>query len=465
MFNMMKKFKEYLPNQPFLFPPSLNDWLPKDHPAHFIDEVVECLDLRAIYNDYGIKGQPPYNPAMMVKVFLYALSKGIQSSRKIEKALYDDVALRYLSGNQQPDHWTISEFRRRHHRALGDLFIQSIKLAQKAGLVKLNHVSVDGTKIKANASKHSAMSYAHMQTEEVRLSQEIERLFKEMARNDKEEDRLYGQRRGDELPEQLSTVEKRLEAIKKAKAELEADARQKQQEQLQKEQRQKEQDAKPRKKKRIRKRNKKQIAGEPDPKAQKNFTDPESKIMLSSDKAFIQGYNAQATVDAKHQIIVAADVTDQPNDKNQLIDQIDQAKENTGSYPREASADAGYYSEDNVRYVMQKQIDVYIPPEKIKHSEWRDMKFTFRGRIPCDISIKDLMRRKLRTKYGRKKYKLRQQTVEPVFGVIKEQFGLRQFLLRGRAKVRSMWRLTCAIFNMMKLYRAKVDLKALTATA
>jgi transposase len=143
MFIMMNKFKEYLPNQPFLFPPSLNDWLPKDHPAHFIDEVVECLDLSAIYNDYGRKGQPPYNPAMMVKVFLYSLSKGIQSSRKIEKALYDDVALRYLSGNQQPDHWTISEFRRRHHWALGDLFVQSIKLAQKAGLVKLNHVSVD----------------------------------------------------------------------------------------------------------------------------------------------------------------------------------------------------------------------------------------------------------------------------------------------------------------------------------
>jgi hypothetical protein len=394
---------------------------------------------------------------MMVKVFLYSLSKGIQSSRKIEKALYDDVALRYLSGNQQPDHWTISEFRRRHHQALGDLFIQSIKLAQKAGLVKLNHVSVDGTKIKANASKHSAMSYARMQTEEIRLSQEIERLFKEMARNDKEEDRLYGQRLGDELPEQLSTVEKRLEAIKKAKAELEAEARQRQ------EQLQKEQEAKP-KKKHTRKRKKKQITGEPDPKAQKNFTDPESKIMLSSEKAFIQGYNAQAAVDAKHQIIVAADVTDQPNDKNQLIGQIDQAKENTGYYPREASADAGYYSEDNVKYLLKKQIEAYVPPEKIKHSEWRDMKFTFRGRIPCDISIKDLMRRKLRTKHGRKRYKLRQQTVEPVFGVIKEQFGLRQFLLRGRAKVRSMWRLTCAVFNMMKLYRAKVDLKALTAT-
>jgi transposase len=443
-----------------LFPPSLHDWLPKDHPAHFIDEVVDSLDLTAIYGDYGIKGQPPYNPAMLVKVFMYALSKGIQSSRKIEKALYDDVALRFLSGNQQPDHWTISEFRRRHHQALGDIFIQTIKLAQKAGLVKLNHVSVDDTKIKANASKHAAMSYAYMQKEEQRLHQEIERILKEMERNDKEEDKLYGQRQGDELPEELSTVEKRLQAIRKAKAELEEEARQKQ------EQLQKEQEAKAKtktKKKRSRKRGKKNT-GEPDPTAQKNFTDPESKIMLSPDKAFIQGYNAQATVDAKHQIIIAADVTNQTNDKNQLKDQIEQARENTGFYPKEASADAGYYSEPNVKFLMKKEIEAYIPPEKIKHSEWRDMKFTFKGRIPCDISIKDLMRRKLRTKRGRKRYKLRQTTVEPVFGVIKEQFGLRQFLLRGQAKVRSMWRLTCAVFNIMKLYRANVDLKALTAT-
>jgi transposase len=457
---MMKKFREYLPDQPFLFPPSLHDWLPKDHPAHFIDEVVDSLDLTAIYGDYGIKGQPPYNPAMLVKVFMYALSKGIQSSRKIEKALYDDVALRFLSGNQQPDHWTISEFRRRHHQALGDIFIQTIKLAQKAGLVKLNHVSVDDTKIKANASKHAAMSYAYMQKEEQRLHQEIERILKEMERNDKEEDKLYGQRQGDELPEELSTVEKRLQAIRKAKAELEEEARQKQ------EQLQKEQEAKAKtktKKKRSRKRGKKNT-GEPDPTAQKNFTDPESKIMLSPDKAFIQGYNAQATVDAKHQIIIAADVTNQTNDKNQLKDQIEQARENTGFYPKEASADAGYYSEPNVKFLMKKEIEAYIPPEKIKHSEWRDMKFTFKGRIPCDISIKDLMRRKLRTKRGRKRYKLRQTTVEPVFGVIKEQFGLRQFLLRGQAKVRSMWRLTCAVFNIMKLYRANVDLKALTAT-
>ncbi len=456
MFIMMKIFKNYSPNQPFLFPPSVLDWLPKDHPAHFINEVVDSLDLSAIYNSYGEgKGQPPYNPTMLVKVFLYALSKGIRSSRKIEQALYEDIGFRFLSGNQQPDHWTISEFRRRHHQALGDLFVQTVHLSQKAGLLKLNHVSVDGTKIKANASKHSAMSYSYMEKEEQRLRQEIEHLLKGMEKTDKEEDKLYGKRRGDELPEELATTQRRLQVIQKAKAELEAEARMRQ------EQLEKEQAAELEKKKRARKRNKKNDPGKPDPKAQKNFTDPESKIMKSSDKSFIQGYNAQAAVDAKHQIIVAADVTVQANDKNQLKDQIEQVKQNTGSYPREASADAGYFSDDNVRLLLQKQVEPYIPPEKIKHSEWKELKSEFRGRIPCDISMKDLMRRKLRTKHGRKRYKLRQQTVEPVFGVIKEQFRLRQFLLRGLAKVRSMWRLTCAVFNLMKMYRVGADLRAL----
>jgi transposase len=415
---IITKSKEYQQNQPFLFPPSVLDWLPKDHPAHFINEVVDSLDLAAIYNSYGEgKGQPPYNPSMLVKVFLYALSRGIRSSRKIEQALYEDIAFRFLSGNQQPDHWTISEFRRRHHQALGDLFVQTVHLSQKAGLAKLNHVSVDGTKIKANASKHSAMSYAHMEQEEQRLRQEIEHLLKDMEKTDKDEDKLYGKRRGDELPEELATTEKRLRVIQKAKAELEAEARLKQ-ELLQKEQEAKAKE-KDKKKKHSRKKNQKNDPGKPDPKAQKNFTDPESKIMRSADKSFIQGYNAQATVDAKHQIIVAADVTVQANDKNQLKDQIEHVKQNTGSYPREASADAGYFSDDNVRFLLQKQVEPYIPPEKIKHSAWKELKSEFRGRIPCDISMKDLMRRKLRTKRGRKRYKLRQQTVEPVLGVIR----------------------------------------------
>lgn len=458
---MMKKFKDYSLDQPFLFPPSLLDWLPKDHPAHFISEVVDSLDLSGIYGDYAIKGQPPYNPTMLVKVLIYGISKGIRSSRKIEKALYEDVAFRFLSGNQQPDHWTISEFRRRHHQALGDLFVQTIQLAEKAGLVKLNHVSVDGTKIKANASKHAAMSYAYMQKEEERLRQEIDKILKDMEKNDQAEDKLYGAKRGDELPEELATAEKRLQVIRKAKAELEQEARQRA-EQLQKEQEAKQQTKG--KKKRSRKKGKKHDPGEPGPKEQRNFTDPESRIMKSSDKSFIQAYNAQAAVDAKSQIIVAADVTNNASDCNQLKAQVAQVKENTGRKPREVSADAGYFSEPNVNFLIREEIEPYIPPEKVKHSEWRNMPPAPRGRIPCEMSIKDQMRRRLRTKLGRKRYKLRQTTVEPVFGVIKEQFGLRQFLLRGLSKVRSTWRLTCAVSNIMKLYRAGTDLRALTVT-
>ena len=239
----MKKFKDYQPNQILLFSPSPNDWLPEDHPVHFINDMVDQLDLSTIYNDYSeLRGQPPYHPLMMVKIWIYATSKGILSSRKIEKALYEDVAFRFLSGNQQPDHWVISEFRRRHRRALGELFVQTVQLAQKAGLVKLNQVAVDGTKIKANASKHSAMSCARMKKEENRLRKEIEQLLRQAEEIDRAEDQKYGKCRGDELPEELATRKKRLEAIRKAKAELEAEAKRKlEEEQVRREAKAKEQ--------------------------------------------------------------------------------------------------------------------------------------------------------------------------------------------------------------------------------
>jgi len=446
----MKKFKEYLPNQILLFPPSPNDWLPEDHPAHFINEVVDQLDLSAIYNNYSeLRGKPPYHPLMMVKIWIYAASKGILSSRKIEKALYEDVAFRFLSGNQQPDHWVISEFRRRHHQALGDIFVQTVHLAQKAGLIKLNHVAVDGTKIKANASKHSAMSYARMKKEENRLQKEIEQLLRQAEEIDRAEDQKYGKRRGDELPKELATREKRLEAIKKAKAELEAEAKRK----LEEEQAKRE--AKAKKQGKTYQPRKNASDAKPKEKDQKNFTDPDSRIIKNSDKAFIQGYNAQAAVDAETQIILAADLTNQANDSEHLPAQIEQVIQNTNKRPNEVSGDAGYYSEGNLEFLERQGIEAFIPPDKIKHSEWRTQTSP-RGRIPKDASRKYRMRRKLRTKHGRERYKLRQISVEPVFGYIKEQLGLRQFLLRGLDKVRSIWRFTCAIHNLMKLYRAGV---------
>jgi transposase len=447
----MKKFRDYQPNQIMLFPPCINDWLPADHPVHFISETVEQLDLSAIYNDYEeLRGKPPYDPLMMVKVLVYAITKRIRSSRKIERALYEDVGMRVLSGNQQPDHWTISEFRRRHHIALGEIFVQTVRLADKAGLVKLNHVATDGTKIKANASKHSAMSYGYMEKEEKRLRKEAEQILKDMEKTDRAEDKKYGNRRGDELPEELATKEKRQAAIKKAKAELEERAREK----AEKEQDKRRKEAK---KKGKEYRPRKDISEvKPDAKDQYNFTDPESRIMLSSDKAFIQGYNAQATVDAETHIIVAADLSNQAADSPHFQDIHHQVEQNTGRRPKESSADAGYYSEDNVGFLKEKGIEAFIPPEKIKHSEWRTLKAP-RGRIPQNATQEYLMRRKLRTKRGRQRYKLRQTSVEPVFGFIKEEHGLRQFLLRGQDKVRSLWLLDCAVHNILKMFRANVQ--------
>lgn len=454
----MKKFKDYEPNQILLLPPCINDWLPEDHPVHFVSEVVEELDLSAIYDDYReLRGQPPYNPRMLVKVLIYAVMKGIHSSRKIERACYEDVGMRLLSANQQPDHWTISEFRRRHHQALGDLLAQTVKLADEAGLVKLIHTSTDGTKIKANASKHSAMSYAYMEKEEEQLRKEIEQILEEMERTDQEEDRLYGNRRGDELPEELSTREKRLKAIKEAKARLEERAREK----LQKQQEQRKEKA-ANQGKRYQARKKSEEA-KPKPKDQYNFTDPESRIMCNSDKAYIQGYNAQATVDAETHIIVAADLSNMASDCQHLPEQIEQVKENTGRKPREASADAGYFSEDNLKYLQREGIEAYIPPDKIRHRQWRNQDYP-RGRLPKDATPTYLMRRKLRTKRGRQRYKLRQTSVEPVFGFIKQELGLRQFLLRGQSKVRSIWRFTCAVHNLLKIFRAESRLKAQLAT-
>lgn len=449
----MKKFRDFQPDQMVLLPTCLTSWLPDDHPVHFISEVVEKLDLTLIYNGYrDLRGQPPYNPTMMVKVLIYAMTKGIHSSRKIEKALHEDVGMRVLSGNQQPDHWTLSEFRKRHHHALGELFVQTVQLADKAGLVKLTHVATDGTKIKANASKHKAMSYGRMVKEEERLRKEVKEILTKMDQTDRKEDKRYGSRRGDELPEELSTRKKRLAAIEKAKAELEEEARQK----LRNEQAKRREVAEKQGKKYTPQ--KEEQDAKPKDKDQRNFTDSESRIMKDSNKAFIQGYNAQATVDAETHIIVGAELSNIAGDSPHLVNQIEEVEKNTGRKPKNALSDAGYYSEDNLSALMKKGINPYIPPGKITHNEWRTT-VAPRGRIPKTANEKYLMWRKLRTKPGRKIYKLRQTSVEPVFGFIKEQMHLRQFLLRGQEKASSTWRFACAVHNLLKLFRAGVVLE------
>ncbi len=448
----MKKFKNYQPNQLMFVSTCLGDWLPEDHPVHFISEVVDQLDLSSIYNDYrDYRAQPPYEPRMMVKILVYAIIKGIHSSRKIEKALYEDVAMRILSANQQPDHWTLSEFRRRHLEALGELFVQTVQLAEKAGLVKLNHVAVDGTKIKANASKHRAMSYGRMEKEETRLREEIEQILEQMEQVDREEDKKYGNRRGDELPEELSTRQQRLKAIKEAKAALEEEAKEKHRRAQDQRKQEAEKRGKPYRPR------KSEEEARPNPKDQRNFTDPESRIMKDSNKAFIQGYNAQAAVDVETHIIVGAELSNQAADSPHFVTQMDEVQNNTGRKPQNALADTGYFSKVNLDYLEEHGIEAFIPPEKIRHNKWR-LQQAPRGRIPKDASKEYLMRRKLQTKQGKTRYKLRHTSVEPVFGFIKEQLNLRQFLLRGQEKVSSIWSFDCAVHNLLKIYRAGIDL-------
>jgi transposase len=430
---MSKTFRPYEPDQIILMPASMRDWLPSDHLAYFISDVVDHLDLSAIMERYAVeeRGYPPYHPAMMVKVLLYSYCMGIASSRKMEKHLCEDIAFRVLAANNTPDFRTISDFRKDHLQALAALFLQILKLCQKAGLVKLGHVALDGTKIKANASKHKAMSYKRMQEEEARLKAEVADLLKEAQATDEEEDQRYGKsRRGDELPRELAFRESRLKKIQEAKSVLEAEARLL----AEKEHAEDVEEARP------------------SDKAQRNFTDPASHIMPApGGKHFIQAYNAQAAVDSAKQVIVAAEVINNPTDRGQAEPMMAVVKRNVGQWPRQMSADAGYFSSDAVTNLTALGIDVYMPPDKIGH------RFSLppapRGRIPNGLSIADRMRRKLRTKKGKEYYGLRKELPEPVFGQIKEARGFDHFLLRGTDKVSSEWKVICTGHNLLKLFR------------
>ena len=412
----------------------MRDWLPSDHLAYFISDVVDNLDLSAIMERYvgEERGYPPYHPAMMVKVLLYAYCTGVASSRKIEKHLCEDIAFRVLAANNTPDFRTISDFRKDHLKALAGLFLQVLKLCQKAGLVKLGHVALDGTKIKANASKHKAMSYKRMKEKESRLEAEVAELLKKAESVDEEEDQRYGKgKKGDELPKELAFRESRLKKIQEAKAALEAEARL-------------EGEKKP---------DKNDGDGTPPDKAQRNFTDPDSHIMpASGGKHFIQAYNAQAAVDSAKQVIVAAEVTNKPTDRGQAEPMMEIVKSNTGQLPCQMSADAGYFSSDAVSNLTALGMDVYMPPDKIGH------RFTLppapRGPIPQCLSLADRMRRKLRTKKGKVCYGLRKELPEPVFGQIKQVRGFDHFLLRGLENVSSEWKVICTGHNLLKLFRA-----------
>jgi transposase len=418
-------------------PASMREWLPGDHLAYFISDIVDQLDLSLIMERYAgeERGYPPYHPAMMVKVLLYAYCIGVPSSRKIEKRLYEDIAFRLLAANNTPDFRTISDFRKDHLKALAGLFLQVLKLCQKTGMVKLGHVALDGTKIKANASQHKAMSYRRMKEEEARLEAEVAALMKQAEATDEAEDYRYGKdKRGDEIPQELAFRESRLKKIREAREALEEEAK-----------REAEAAAAAG--------NNKKHTGLPDDKAQRNFTDPESRIMPApGGKHFIQAYNAQAAVDSVHQVIVAAEVTNKPADRGQAEPMIEVVKQNTGRLPCQMSADAGYFSSDTVNNLTARGIDVYMPPDRMGHR--LTLPPAPRGRIPKGLSVVDRMRRKLRTKKGKERYGLRKELPEPVFGQIKQARGFRQFLLRGEDKASSEWKLICTGHNLLKLFGA-----------
>jgi len=453
----MKTFKPYTPDQPFLLPPVLQDWLPEDHLAAFLSEVVDtALDLTPILATYATgdgRGQPPYHPALLVKLLLYGYCTGKPSSRQIELATYEEIPYRVLAANQHPDHDTLAAFRQTHLPALAALFIQVLRLCQRAGLVKLGHVALDGTKVLANASKHKAMSYGRMPETEQRLEQEIAALLAEAQRVDAAEDAQYGKgKRRDELPAELARRESRLAKIRAAKAELEAEARA-----------EAEAAAKAHAKRAERGRQTRETGRKPkgpaptvpdptqatpDPKAQRNFTDPESRIMKDgATKGFVQAYNAQAAVDGTAQVIVAADVTQEANDKGQLVPMLTQVDGNCGAPPTAASGDAGYFSEAAVTHAALDGIDLYVAPDRQNH-----------GDAPAppadDGTVRGAMRAKLQTAAGHAVYALRKAIVEPVFGQIKAARGFRRFSVRGFAKVQAEWQLICLTHNLLKLFRA-----------
>lgn len=464
----MRTFKPYNPDQLFLLPPALGEWLPEGHLASFLSDVVDTLELGPIFDDYEQgdgRGQPPYHPAMMVKLLIYGYCMGKPSSRKLERASYEEVAYRVLCAEQHPDHDSIAEFRKRHLKVLGGLFVQVLRLCQRAGLVKLGHVALDGTKVKANASKHKAMSYERMCKAEQELEQEVKRLLKLAEKVDGAEEQEFGRgKRGDELPAELARRESRLNKIRQAKAELEQEARERAEQAAVEaqakidERRLKEQQTG----KKAKGREPKVIDPQravPESKAQRNFTDADSRIMKDgATGGFVQGYNCQAVVDSQAQIIVAAALTQQINDKQQLVTMLEEVEKNTGEKPAKASADAGYFSQAQITDNKLQGIDLYVAPERLRHGE-KIEEVGDDAPPSAQPTLIEQMREKLKTAQGHAVYKMRKAIVEPVFGQIKEVRGFRRFSLRGEPKVELEWQLICLTHNLLKLFRATVCLQ------
>jgi len=494
---IMPARKQYIPvfdpDQIFLLPPSPRDWLPGNHLAWFILDVVKRLDLHAVEDVIQGKdprGQRPFNPRMMVGLLLYAYCQGVRSSRVIARATYTDVAFRVVSGDCHPHFTRIADFRKDHRDALAGLFVQVLDIARKAGLVALTHVAVDGTKIQGNASKHKAMSYERMQQTRDRLRKEVEAILAEADATDQREDAEQGEGKDrEDLPDEVGRREKRLAVIEKAMADLEAEAREaraaalrEQAERAHEAAAAAEDDAE-RKRAQARAKTREEAAdrldppddkplegpafttsdglpmnrppvtpdGLPKPEAQRNFTDPESRIMEKGG-AYLQGYNCQAAVDDKNQIIVAHAVTNQAPDAGNLVPMIALVKENCGEAPASASADNGYWNPEVEERCRELGTEVYVSLGRKKHGEAPPP--VDDRPPPEDATARERMAARLNTEKGRATYRLRKSVVEPVHGQIKEARGFRRFLARGLAAVQQEWAFECLCHNLLKVFRA-----------
>jgi transposase len=448
---MSFKFINTNRDQQYLFPPSVQDWLPEDHLARFVVDIASQLDIRPITEAYAGRGSKAYHPEILLSLLFYGYATGVYSSRKIEQATYDSVAFRFISVNTHPDHDTIATFRKRFLDQLKPLFVQILMLAHEMGLMKLGKVSLDGTKIKANASKHHALSWGHACKLEKQLQAEVQELMRLAQKADSEDPP-----EGMDIPEELSRRQDRLVAIAEAKEKIEqraADRYAKEKQQY---------DAKvAARKAKAEKSGKKPRGPKPKPpesgprkKDQVNLTDEESRIMPTSSKGFEQAYNAQATVDVDTMIIVEAHISQSPNDKKEItptVSALTSLPETLGKVDS-ILADAGYFSEGNVLSCEQAEIEPFIPPGREKHNQFLLDRFAQSEPLPDNADSMSKMKHKLKTDEGRTLYAKRKSTVEPVFGIIKHVMGFRQFLLRGFEAVSGEWTLVSMAWNLKRMF-------------
>jgi transposase len=472
-----KTFRRFDPHQVLLLPPSLDDWLPEGHLARFVAELVdEVLDLGPILAYYTeTRGYPPYDPRLMLRLLIYGYSTGVRSSRAIERKCVDDVGFRFLAADCAPDFRSIARFRRRHLDALAGLFVQALHLAQKLGMVKMGRVALDGTKLEANASRHKAMSYSRLIAKEEKVEAEIAELEAKVAALladaetvDAAEDARFGVDGKDvDLPAELDRREKRLARMQAARAQIEAEAAQRARAQAEDKERRRQERAGGHDEQKVAEAGQAAAdTAQPKPKAQANFTDPESRIMKNSDGAYVQAYNAQAVVDDAHQIITAADVTPCASDAPSYTSMLDQCAANTGVHPKQALVDAGYCSDANLQAAAERQAErgteTFMATGRLGHDE--QVPPAPRGRIPAAATPKQRMARRLRTKPGQAAYSRRKAIVEPVFGQIITSQNGRTLLLRGEDGARGEWRLLAACHNLLKVFRHAGTGRLATAT-